>query len=415
MSNKDVVIVGAGIVGICCALSLRERGFNPQLVDRNSPAAGASFGNAGVISPWSCVPQAMPGLLPQLPRWLLDRDGPVALRLSHLPKFLPWAVKFLQAGTLERLPEIGDAMNALNRPNVDLYRQHLHGTSGEALVVDSWYVHVYRDSAGANLDALAWRMRAERGVPLEVVRGDALREIEPALSTEYQSAVIMRGQARALDPGGVGETLFEKARAMGVRYQNTGVNALRAQSGGGWLVDTDSGVIKCDQVVVAAGAWSARLLAPFGFKLPLEAERGYHLVVENPGITINHSVMDTQGKFVASQMRAGVRCAGTAEFAGLDARPDYRRARVFKRLARRLFPDISVETTVEWMGTRPSFPDSLPCIGEVPDHPGLFSAFGHSHYGFGMAPQTGRIVSELVSGERPNVSLDPYRIERFSS
>jgi D-amino-acid dehydrogenase len=155
-------------------------------------------------------------------------------------------------------------------------------------------------------------------------------------------------------------------------------------------------------------------LEPLGIKVPLEAERGYHLVFRDPGITINNSIMDTQGKFAASSMLAGVRCAGTTEFAGLDAPPDYRRAKMFKRLGRRLFPQLNVDDAEEWMGTRPSFPDSLPCIGEVPGRANLFSAFGHSHYGFGMAPNTGRIVAELVSGQQPNVDITPYRIDRFT-
>ena len=182
---------------------------------------------------------------------------------------------------------------------------------------------------------------------------------------------------------------------------------------GSWILHTENGEVSTDKLVIAAGAWSARLLAPLGINLPLEAERGYHVVFKDPNITVNNSIMDTEGKFVASSMQAGVRCAGTAEFAGLDAPPDYRRAKVFKRLATNLFPNINVDNGIEWMGTRPSFPDSLPCLGEVVGQPNLFSAFGHSHYGFGMAPNTGRIVAELVSGQTPNIDLQPYRTERF--
>ncbi len=411
--ESPVVVVGAGIVGICSALSLRERGIDVVLVDRDRPAAGASHGNAGVVSPWTCVPQSMPGVLRELPRWLLDPEGPVSIRWRHAARFAPWAVRFLRAGAPARLPAIGDALNALNRSSVDLYRRHLAGTRGEGLLVDAWYLHVYRD-AGASLAGLGWRMRAERGVPMEVLRDGALHEVEPALSRQYRSAVAIKDQARALDPGAIGETLFEKACAMGARFTRTEVRALNPAAGASWTVETDAGPIAAAKVVLAAGAWSARLLAPLGLAPPLEAERGYHLVLRDPGVSLNHSIMDTRNRFVASSMRAGVRCAGTAEFAGLDASPDYRRARVFSRLAKQLFPDLNTDAAEEWMGTRPSFPDSLPCIGEVPGHPGLVAAFGHSHYGFGMAPQTGVIVSELVSGGQPNVDLAPYRLDRFA-
>ncbi|MDP6830273.1 MAG: FAD-dependent oxidoreductase [Alphaproteobacteria bacterium] len=411
---EQVTIIGAGIVGICSAIYLLEKGFAVEVIDRDPPAEGASHGNAGVVSPWTCVPQSMPGLWRNVPRWLLDPEGPVALRWPYLPSFLPWAVKFLRAGDAAGLPAIADAMNALNRPNLELYRQLLKNTGAEHLISDSCYVHVYRDPAAIDLRQLAWRLRLDRDVPLEAIDDGTLHEIEPALSADYKAAVLIKAQGRALDPGGVGKALAAKAQAAGARFRQVGVDRIAPREGGGWRLGTAGGEIDCGKLVVAAGAWSARLLAPLGLKLPLEAERGYHLVLGNPGITVNNSIMDTESKFVASSMLAGVRCAGTAEFAGLDAAPDYRRAKVFKRLAKRLFPDINTDDTVEWMGSRPSFPDSLPCIGEVPGQRDLFAAFGHSHYGFGMAPNTGRIVAGVVAGETPNVDLAPYGMGRFS-
>ena len=410
---ERATIIGAGIVGICTAISLLEKGFEVVLVDRDGPAEGASHGNAGVISPWTCVPQSMPGTWRSIPKWLLDPEGPVALRWGYLPKFIPWALKFLAAGNEERLPAIADAMQALNRPNVDLYRQMLDGTSQEHLIVDSMYVHVFRNPAGADLKKLAWKLRKERGVPLELAGPDQLREIEPALSTDFKAAVLMKGQARASDPGGVGRALAEKAKRMGAVFHRVGVSRIQPDPKGGWTIHTYDGELEAEKLVIAAGAWSARLLAPLGYKLPLEAERGYHLVFKDPGITLNNSIMDADAKFVASSMAAGVRCAGTAEFAGLDAPPDYRRARIFIRLARNLLPDINTDDRIEWMGNRPSFPDSLPCLGKIPGQEGLFCAFGHSHYGFGMAPNTGRVVAEVIAGALPNIDMEPYRVDRF--
>jgi len=411
--SGHVTIIGAGIVGICSALSLLEKGFSVELIDRDPPASGASHGNAGVISPWSCIPQSMPGIWRSVPKWLLDPEGPIALRWSYLPQFLPWAMRFIAAGNIRRLPAIADAMSALNRPSVKLYRQHLRGTGHEALIQNSLYVHVYRKAAAADLNQLAWRMRAERDVPFQLVNGGELQEIEPVLSPEYKAAILIKSQARALDPGGVGMALAEKARSMGAEFRRTCVNVLVQDGNGGWELQTDEGPLAADKVVLAAGAWSARLLRPLGRKVPLEAERGYHLVLRNPGISINNSIMDTERKFAVSSMNSGVRCAGTAEFAGLDEPPDYRRAKVFKRLAKNLFPDINTKDTEEWMGIRPSLPDSLPCIGTVPGYSNLFTAFGHSHYGFSMAPATGRIVAGLVSGVPSNIDLAPYRIDRF--
>ena len=414
MPNSSVTIVGAGIVGICCALSLLEKGVKVRLIDRGAPGQSTSYGNAGVISPWSCIPQSMPGLWKSIPKWLLDPEGPVAIRPRYLLKAIPWALRFLRAGSVTRVRAIADAMDALNRPNVDLYRRHLSGTGHEDLLRECWYVHAYRRAADADLQDLAWQLRAAKGAPVEAVDGDQLRDIEPHLSPDYRAAIIIRDQARAMSPGRLGAVLADKVRALGGEIRRATVHRLAPSGGNGWQVTTDAGEIQAPQVIMAAGAWSTRLLDPLGVRVPLESERGYHLVFRDPGVTLNHSVMEVDAKFVASSMEMGLRSAGTAEFAGLDAAPDYRRARIFKRLTKRMVPDLNTEDTEEWMGVRPSMPDSLPCIGAVPGHRGLLAAFGHGHYGLGMAPMTGRIIADLATGASPNLDLTPYAMGRFT-
>lgn len=411
--TKDVTIIGAGAVGISSALSLLELGKTVELIDRDEPAAGASHGNAGVVSPWSCVPQAMPGVWKSVPKWLMDPEGPLSVRWSYLPQFLPWAIRFIRAGNAERLPAVADAMLALNRSNVDLYRHHLQGTGKENLIRDALYLHVSRKPDAFNLDQLAWRLRTERGVPVELIKGDAIRDLEPALSSELQSAVAIKENGRSIDPGGVGKALAEKAQSMGAEFHLASVQSIAPDPNGGWKIETNTGRHIAKMLVIAAGAWSVRLLKPLGIRVPLEAERGYHVVLQDPGVTVHNSVMDADRKFVASSMAAGVRVAGTAEFAGLDAPPNYARAKALARNAENLFPGINTNNSIEWMGSRPSFPDSLPAIGPVPGHKDLFVAFGHGHLGFGMAPQTGRIVAQLASGATPNLDLEPYRLDRF--
>jgi len=411
--GEQVTVLGAGIVGICCTLSLLERGISVRLIDRAAPAMGASFGNAGVISPWSCVPQSLPGVWRSVPKWLLDPDGPVSIRWRYLPKLIPWTVRFLNAGRGERVPAIADAMDALNRPNVELYRRFLEDTGHEGLVRDAWYIHAYRDPAGAKPSDLAWQLREAHGAPMARIDGRELRELEPALSEEYKSAVVIKQQARATSPGRLGAVLAEKARQMGAELQVAAINAVQPGADGGWTLLAEGSRVESSKLVIAAGAWSADLLRPLGFKLPLEAERGYHLEFADPGVTLNNSVMDVDGKFVVSSMEDGLRSAGTAEFAGLDAPPNYRRARIFARLTRRLLPDLNTAGAREWMGVRPSFPDSLPCIGEVPGFRGLYAAFGHSHYGLGMAPATGQAIASLLTEGASKINLEPYRIDRF--
>ena len=416
MSEQEprvAVVIGAGIVGICTALALQEKGFSVTVVDPQGPSEGTSYGNAGVISPWSCVPQSIPGLWKNVPRWLLDPQGPLAIRWTHFPFLLPGLLRFLLAGRLHRLPDIATAMLAVNRPSVAHYRRLLAGTGTEDLLRDCNYLHVYRHIDGADPHSLSWRLREEFGVPLEVLRGGAVQEMEPELSPDFQSAMAIKQQGRTLNPGRLGQVLAHKAMGLGVEFLPHQVHAIVPLTEGGYRIDTDQTAITTRTLVVAAGVWSARLLAALGVRAPLEAERGYHLMFRDPGISLNHSVMDSQYKFVTSSMEGGVRSAGAAEYAGLDAAPDYRRAEIFKALASGLFPNLNTDSSEAWMGSRSSTPDSLPYIGQVSGYVGLFCAFGHGHLGLTGAPETGRLVAALANGENPDIDLEPYSLARF--
>ena len=411
-TQPDVTIIGAGIVGICSALSLLEKGRTVRLVDKDEPGRGASCGNAGVISPWLCAPQSVPGLWKNIPRWLLDPEGPVSIRPGYLPEVLPWALKFLKAGRAGALPSISNAMAALNRSNMDMYRSHLAGTGHENLLRESGYIHVFRNATDADLGDIGWRLRAERGAPLETLTGGQLREIEPDLSPDYEAAILIRDGGRAMAPGRIAAVLAGKARSMGADILRAEVRKLRPGDDG-WVIETDKEELHSPQIVAAAGAWSMTLLKPLGVRIPLEAERGYHLIFRDPQVELRNSIMEAGLQFASSSMETGLRSAGTAEFAGLDAAPDYRRARILARLTKRMLPKLNTEDTQEWMGARPSLPDSLPCIDEIPGKPGLFTAFGHGHCGLSMAPMTGRFVADLVTRTRPNIDLSPYSSKRF--
>ena len=411
---RKVTVVGAGIVGICTALALQERDFDVSIIDRDAPAEGASYGNAGVISPWSCVPQSLPGLWKNVPKWLLDPKGPLSVRWTYGPRVFPWLVKFMKAGSLQRLPAIADAMLAVNAPSIELYRQLLADSGEGDLVKDCLYLHVYRDAGGADPGALPWRLRSERGVPLEFLKNGEVQELEPEISPAFKSAVVIKQQGRTVNPGRLGKVLAALAERRGARFLRGRVERIVPDANGGYRIDTDQGSHTSKTVVLAAGAWSVRLLSGLGVRVPLEAERGYHLMFTDPGLSLSHSVLDGDHMFVTSSMEMGVRSAGTAEFAGLDAAPDYRRARVFKAHAKALLPNLNTESAEEWMGTRPSSPDSVPFIGPLPGHPGIFCGFGHGHLGLTGAPMTGRMLAALVSNEPLNVDMTPYRLNRFS-
>jgi D-amino-acid dehydrogenase len=366
-----------------------------------------------VISPWSIVPQAMPGVWKKIPGWLIDPLGPVSVRPSYLPRLTSWGLKFLANGTEPRVRAISTAMDTLNRDCVTLYRHHLRGTGHENLVRESYYIHAYRDADGARLDTLDNELRIAAGADLERADAHRLRELEPDLSPEFKSAIVIKGQARALSPGRIGQVLTDKLQNMGGEIERATVQSIAPLEEGGWRYVTEHGEYTTPKLVLAMGVWSAELLKPLGVRIPLESERGYHVNFTAPGITLNHSIMDVDMKFVASSMEDGVRVAGTAEFGGLDAPISEKRSDGLVTLAGKLSPRLNTEAYTTWSGQRPSLPDSLPCIGEIDGFPDLIAAFGHSHWGLMMAPKTGQIVADLATGTRTNLDLVAYKPNRF--
>ncbi len=407
------VVLGAGAVGVCAARYLQQRGQPVTLVDRVPIGEGCSFGNAGVLSSWSCEPLSKSGLWKQMPAWALDPLGPVALKLGYLPWLVPWLMRFAREASPDRIARISDAMFALNQPTVEYFRQLLAGSGHESLVVDAYYLHVTRYPERLDENAPGWRLRREHGAPIRVLNAGEVHDMEPALAPEYVKGIAIGAQGRATNPGRLVQVIGERVLADGGRFQRATVRAVVPREGGGARLETDTGPIEAPRLVIAAGAWSHELVAPFGLKIPLQGERGYHMEFRDPGITVHNSVHDADRVFVASSMEGGVRCAGTSEFNHLDAPPDWRRARIMKRLGKALFPGLNVDDGSEWMGHRPTLPDTIPVIGPVPGHPHVILAFGHGHLGLTGAPMTGRMVAAIATGERLNVDLSAYRAERF--
>ncbi len=411
--TEQVTIIGAGIVGICCALSLQDRGIPVRLIDRGDPGQETSFGNAGVVSPWSIIPQAMPGIWKQLPQMLLNPKSALSVRPTFWPKMIPWGLRFLGNSNENTVRRTSDAMELLCRPSIELYRKHLNGTGHEDLITDSFYVHAFRRPENANLEGLDYRIRKEKGGQIERVDGAELRRIEPALSRDFKAAILIKGQARILSPGRVGTVLAEKAQAQGAEIVKAEIKAISKTQDGTWELKTSGPTMHAPHIVMAAGVWSADLLKPMGIKVPLVAERGYHIEFPSPHSTLSNSVMDVEAKVVASTMQDGLRVAGTAEFADVDAPPDPRKQAILTRQAQAIVPDLNTQGARFWMGRRPSFPDSLPAIGQVNGKSGIYAAFGHSHYGLMMAPKTGELVADILTDRRLNIDLAPYSLARF--
>ncbi|MEM1298385.1 MAG: FAD-binding oxidoreductase [Pseudomonadota bacterium] len=411
--DRQLTILGAGIVGICCALEAIEAGLKVTVIDRLPPGEATSHGNAGVISPWSVVPQAMPGVWKSVPKWFLDPKGPVKIRWLDLPKTLPWVWQFFRHATEAEATRVSDAMAWLQQDNMEIYARYLRGTGAEHLIQSSHMLTVQRAGPAPDLTDLASRLRLRHHADLEVLTGGEIREIEPHISPDYTFAVMLRNQSRATDPGRLCKVLANKAERQGATFIRHEVTEISPQEDGGFNLRHQDGKHTAPRLLICTGAWSRELLKPLGIDLPLIGERGYHLVFTDPGVNVANSIADAGAKIILSQMDMGVRVAGTAEFGDANAPPNYARAKALEPLAKRLLPDLKTEPVRQWMGVRPSFPDNLPVIDRLGRFENLHAAFGHSHYGLGMAPQTARLVRALITGEQFNRDVSSVSTGRF--
>ncbi|MEM8774116.1 MAG: FAD-dependent oxidoreductase [Pseudomonadota bacterium] len=411
-TETPVVILGAGIVGICTALSLLERGVPVTLIDRNEPGQETSMGNAGVVSPWSVIPQSLPGTWKKIPKLLFGYGRPLSVDPRVALKMVPWGVRFLRLGQEKHVRKAAEAMSLLCGPSIELYQKHLRGSGHEGLITDSMYVHAFRDGSRANLNDLDYRIRTEMGADTELVGRNRLSMIEPALSPEFNAAILIKDQARVRSPGRLAKILAAKAEALGASFKKMVIRRV-AKKDTGWAIQCDGEVLHSECIVMCLGVWSPGLLKGTDLSMPLMAERGYHVEFADPGIEINNSVMDVDAKVVISSMEGGVRIAGQAEFAPVDAAPNEKRKDQLMWIARSAFPNLRIDSPTFWMGRRPSFPDSLPMLGETPGQPGLYFNFGHSHYGLMMAPKSGEYLAQYICGEVVNANLEPFSSTRF--
>jgi D-amino-acid dehydrogenase len=407
-SGRHVVVIGAGIVGMACALFLQRDGHRVTVLDPRGPAGGASSGNAGVIATGSCIPIATPARLRQLPRLLLDRNGPLALRLRHLPGLAPWLWGYLRACRPARAEAATAALAAL------LHRAALphrvlagHAGAGHLLRWTGWLKVARTPRAVAEARRDAATMRAH-GIAVEELGADELRQMEPALAPDLDFALHLPDCGSVSDPARLVRSLALRLAADGGSLRTEAVTGFGQGAGRVTAVLTEAGLVPCDAVVLAAGAWSKPLAAALGARVALDAERGYHAMLEPPAAGLTRPVMSLDDGFVLAPMAEGVRVTGGVELASLDAPPDYRRLRATVARARRLLPGLAGRVTSEWLGARPSLPDSLPVIGRAPDAANALLAFGHGHLGLTLGPLTGRLVADLVDGRDPGLDLRPY-------
>jgi len=412
-SKKEVTVIGAGMVGVMAALHLQEQGFEVCVIDRRPPGSECSYGNAGVLGSATCIPISMPGTLASVPRWILDPEGPLTINWKYAPRLAPWLYRFVRSGKKERVFEIAQALDALHKPTIDIYRHYSSRASAGHLIKENGYLHVFEAQASFGASALAREIRRERNIAFtELSRGE-IADLEPRLNRGLEKGLLIHRDGHTVNPGRLVAQLAELFQERGGKIDCAEVTSIRYENGSPRALSTSRGKHDFQNLVICAGAWSAGLLDQLGEKVPLEAERGYHIEVKSSGVELSRPVFFVDRKFLATSMEGGLRLAGTAEYDSLHAPPNYKRARVLLSQARNYFGELNGDNFSEWMGSRPSTPDSMPVICQSRIHPSVFYAFGHGHTGMAGAPMTGKVISELVAGKQPSIDPLPYSLYRF--
>ena len=407
MKQVDLTVIGAGVIGLSAALSAQARGLSVRVIDREGPAAGASTGNAGAFAFTDIFPLASPRIVRQAPKWLLDPLGPLSVPPRYALNILPWMWRFWRASFPEQVRRstlVQTGMMGISKAALETF---LKREGLEGMLRREGQLQVYEGEAEFRASLDGWRVREELGIEFRHLKGDEIAGIQPGLSRQFTHATFTPGWYSISDPRDYTLALADRFREKGGEILIANAEALTANG-----VTTSSGHF-AGKVLVAAGAFSHRLLKTIGISVPLETERGYNTTLPSDAFDLRTQVTFGGHGFVVTRLSSGIRVGGAVELGGLDLPPNFKRSEAMLTKAARFLPGLRTSDGKQWMGFRPSLPDSLPAIGALPGHSHIVCAFGHGHLGLTQSAGTAEIIADLVTGKNPGIDLSPFSPVRF--
>ena len=412
MPPVSIIVVGAGIVGASTALALQQDGHQVTLLDREHPCAGASFGHAGGIINAYCTPTAMPGITIDALKMLAKPSSPLSIRPAYFLKILPWLIRFVNESRHSKVMHNARALHALSKLAVESWLQLVGDTKLNGLLESGGWLKVYESKHSFAGSLKARVLMDQIGSPYEVLNADEIRQLEPQLAPIFNYAIFQQNSLRLINPQRMVQGMVDLLVNRGGKYRQFNVESINTDSDRVNLGNSQK-TISAQKVVIAAGAWSRPLARQLGDNVPLDTERGYHLMlpVESSGL-LSRPVINGENSFVLSPMEMGLRLTSQVEFAGLDGEPHYQNIRSLLPAAKRMLPDLDTTEQSVWMGFRPSLPDSLPVIGYSTRSSKVLYAFGHQHLGITLGAVTARIIADMVAARDPAINLDPYKPKR---
>ncbi|WP_333693031.1 FAD-binding oxidoreductase [Phaeobacter italicus] len=415
--TRTVVIIGAGVIGVSTALRLQEelagKGDQVVLLDRKGVAAETSQGNAGAFAFTDVEPLAHPGIMKQAPGWLVDPLGPLSIPPSYAVKLVPWLLRFWRASLPDRYRASIVSQAALMKHCEEATERQIARTDGEHLIQRLGALRLYDSEAAFRASKHSWDLRDEYGIDYTLLHSpDEIAEIQPGLSRHFTHGGFTPGWHSTIDPKAWVEHLFAAFLQRGGRFEQAEVRDIAASDHEVVLKTADT-TLRADQVVVAAGAWSHHLTKRLGDPLPLETERGYNTTLPPGAFDLRTSLSFGKHGFVVSPIKGGVRVGGAVELGGLELPPNYKRADNLLAKASRFMPGLDISGGTQWMGYRPSMPDSLPVISQSRRHKNVVYAFGHGHVGLTQSAGTAELAVDLLQGRKSLIDMAPYRTDRF--
>lgn len=411
--KSDVIVIGAGVIGLSAAIALQARGLGVAVIDREGPAAGASAGNAGAFAFTDILPLASPGILKKAPGWLLDPLGPLSVPPAYALQIAPWMYRFWKACSSDRVAASIAAQTAL----MDLSKANLEPFLAQAglmsMLRKEGNLQLYESDAELQASMPGWEARERHGIAFQHLDADGMAEIQPGLSPRFTRGTFTPGWYSIADPKLYTLALADHFRSRGGAIEKAEVQSLQSSGDGVTIIMSDGRRMDAGSVVLSAGAFSHRIARTLGEDIPLETERGYNTTLPADAFDIRTQLTFGGHGFVVTRLSTGIRVGGAVELGGLKLPPNFRRSEAMLKKAAAFLPGLKTGGGTQWMGFRPSLPDSLPVIGRAANAPRVVYAFGHGHLGLTQSVGTAHLVSEIVTGGSPAFDLSPFSSQRF--
>lgn len=407
------VIVGAGIVGICTAIRLAEQGAAVTVLDRTGICEETSSGNAAALAFSDVLPLAQKGMIRNLPGWLTDPLGPLSIPPSYMPRLAPWLFRFWRAGRASVFEPALAAQAGLMKLAEAEWMALMDASGTRSMLREDGSLELYESEAEFAAGLPGWAARKRFGIEFRHVGGTDLSALQPGLSAQFVKGTFVPGWKTVADPKLLGKALWSHAETLGVHFRQGEVTSVEAGPAGARVTLRDGASVAASRLIIAAGAWSHRLAAQLGDRIPLETERGYNTTLPPGAFDVRRQLIFSGHGFVVTPLETGLRIGGAVELAGLDAPPNYARSKAMLEKAKRFLPGLRSDGGREWMGYRPSLPDSLPVIGRAARSSHVLYAFGHGHLGLTQAAATARLIADLAAGRPTAIDRSPFSPLRF--